>query len=71
MTVKASMPFNRSNFGSAVMNGKIYTAGGYGNYGIEYGYGYYSAGKPCTQPDLNVYDPVSAIVAMASSKCVH
>ena len=36
---KAPMAYNRSNFGIAVFNSKIITAGGYGNYGIAYGQG--------------------------------
>jgi hypothetical protein len=51
------MPYNRSNFGVVVHGGKIYTAGGYGNFGSllrdEAGGG----PAECVQADVDVYDP--------------
>ena len=63
----ALMRTNRSNFGVAVLGGKVYTAGGYGNYGLSaFPVGFTGAttgtatwsGGRCTQPDLDVYDPL-------------
>ena len=66
---KAPMPFNRSNFGSVVHSRKIYTAGGYGNFGLlggsapcvggSSGGGARASGNECVRADVDVYDPVS------------
>lgn len=70
---KAPMPYNRSNFGTAVFGTKLYTAGGYGNYGISEsagfpfgrnvkgtdGWGAGAGGAECVQANVDVYDGVA------------
>ena len=52
---RAPMAYNRSNFGVSVHGGKVYTAGGYGNYGLLGS----STGPECVQSDVDVYDPAT------------
>ena len=52
---RAPMAYNRSNFGVSVHGGKVYTAGGYGNYGLLGS----SNGPECVQSDVDVYDPAT------------
>lgn len=56
---RASMFYNRSNFGAVAIGGKIYTAGGYGNYGNQLGFGSSSVGPECVQANVDVYDPAT------------
>ena len=62
---RAPMGWNRSNFGAVEFGGKIYTAGGYGNFGVLGGGGEGArvAGPPgppeCVQGNTDVYDPVA------------
>ena len=68
---RAPMGWNRSNFGAVAFGGKVYTAGGYGNFGVARGGGGGSGGgwvgaprlggggppAECVQGNTDVYDP--------------